>query len=114
MKIIKIIVLFATISFFTSIPSAAEAKKERDCSEVKVIHQKVLCLFGYKKYGRELTEEEKKTNLEKKKAKEKAREEADSLEDLAKKIKKDPNKPKTLKDLFKNFKLPKALQPRTE
>ena len=45
MKAIKVILLLATISVFTSIPTNAEAK--RDCSEAKGFHAKLMCnLFG--------------------------------------------------------------------
>ena len=116
MKTIKIILLLVTISVFTSISSTAEAR--RNCSEVRWVdgfHKRILCEFGSKKYGREYTEEEIKAKLEKKAVQEKTREDSDTLEDMAKKIpKKDPNSPKTLKDFFKDFKLPKAFQPKTE
>jgi len=41
MKTIKIIILLATISLFTSVPyDAAEA---RDCSDPKGFHEKMMC-----------------------------------------------------------------------
>ena len=41
MKTIKIIILLATISLFTSVPyHAAEA---RDCSDPKKFHEKMMC-----------------------------------------------------------------------
>ena len=42
MKTIKIIILLATISLFTSVPyDAAEA---RDCSDPKGFHEKMMCM----------------------------------------------------------------------
>ena len=42
MKTIKIIILLATISLFTSVPyHAAEA---RDCSDPKKFHEKMMCM----------------------------------------------------------------------
>jgi hypothetical protein len=42
MKTIKIIILLATISLFTSVPyDAAEA---RDCSDPKKFHEKMVCM----------------------------------------------------------------------
>jgi len=44
MKTIKIIILLATISLFTSVPyDAAEA---RDCSDPKGFHAKMMCMVS--------------------------------------------------------------------
>tara|TARA_B100001013_G_scaffold260768_1_gene163585 strand:+ start:242 stop:472 length:231 start_codon:yes stop_codon:yes gene_type:complete len=41
MKTLKIIILLATISLFTSIPY--DAAKARDCSDPKGFHEKMMC-----------------------------------------------------------------------
>jgi nickel-dependent lactate racemase len=41
MKTIKIIILLATISLFTSVPY--HAAKARDCSDPKKFHEKMMC-----------------------------------------------------------------------
>ena len=41
MKTIKIIILLATISLFTSVPY--DAAKARDCSNAKGFHAKMMC-----------------------------------------------------------------------
>ena len=43
MKTIKIIILLATISLFTSVPYDA-AKAARDCSDPKKFHAKMMCM----------------------------------------------------------------------
>ena len=43
MKTIKIIILLATISLFTSVPYDA-AKAARDCSDPKGFHAKMMCM----------------------------------------------------------------------
>jgi len=51
MKTTKIILLIATISFFISIPTSAEAA--RDCSQLtqKGFHAKLMCKLGSNKYS---------------------------------------------------------------
>ena len=103
MKIIKIIVLFATISFFTSIHSTAEAKT--DCSNPEGFHQKLMCKFGDGGLTAEEEESKAQTKSEKKKAKAKAREDSDSLEDMVKKINKNKSeRPNSIVDFFKSLK----------
>ncbi len=43
MKTMKIIILLATISLFTSVPYDA-AKAARDCSDPKGFHEKMMCM----------------------------------------------------------------------
>ena len=43
-KTIKIIMLLATISLFTSVPY--DAVEARDCSHVKKLHEKLMCQTG--------------------------------------------------------------------
>ena len=45
MKTIKIIILLATISLFTSVPYDA-AKAARDCSDPKGFHEKMMCTLS--------------------------------------------------------------------
>ena len=49
MKTIKIIILLATISLFTSVPY--DAVEARDCSDPKGFHAKMMCNFGGKNIG---------------------------------------------------------------
>ena len=44
MKTIKIIMLLATISLFTSVPY--DAAKARDCSDPKGFHAKMMCMMS--------------------------------------------------------------------
>ena len=88
MKIIKTILILATISFFTSVPFKAEA---RDCSEYKVLsHKWLMCNAGTKKYG---TDAVKSSSTKKKAKKPKKTKEVnpDSINE----------KYKTLVDIFK-------------
>ena len=44
MKTMKIIILLATISLFTSVPNAAV--EARDCSNPKGFHEKMMCMVS--------------------------------------------------------------------
>ena len=46
MKTIKIILLFATIALFTSVPLVVEAAEAKDCSQFKKLHKKLMCKAG--------------------------------------------------------------------
>ena len=65
MKAIKLIVLLAAISVFTSIPSTAEA--ERDCSDPKGFHATMMCKLSgkYTKDGSSATTKVKKEKKKK-------------------------------------------------
>ena len=56
MKTIKIIILLATISLFTSVPY--DAVEARDCSDPKGFHAKMMCTLS----GSSSTSGEKKEN----------------------------------------------------
>ena len=91
MKITKIILLFITISFFTSVPNSAQALA--DCSEFKKLsHKWLMCKAGS---NVEVTADEdakKKAKKEKKKIKKEKKEKA-----------KKEKKNKTFKELFENI-----------
>ena len=64
MKIIKIIILLTTISFFASVSTNA---KEKDCSNPKGFHEKMMCKIAGVKVDGATTSEVKKVKKEKKK-----------------------------------------------
>ena len=62
MKSIKIIILFATISLFTSVPyNVAES---RDCSNPKGFHEKLMCKVSGSTSSEPSTKTKKKKNGE--------------------------------------------------
>ena len=85
MKIAKKIFLLTALLFFTFAHSFVEA---RDCSDLKLLHKKLMCKAGSDKYNSERSETAVKTDKVKKNKGESFNEKYNSLSDIFDALKK--------------------------
>ena len=85
MKITKKIFILAALLFFTFAHSFVEAK---DCSDLKLLHKKLMCKAGSDKYDSDRTETATKTDKVKKNKGESFNEKYNSLSDVLEALKK--------------------------
>ena len=85
MKIAKKIFLLTALLFFTFAHSFVEAK---DCSDLKLLHKKLMCKAGSDRYDSDRTETATKTDKVKKNKGESFNEKYNSLSDILEALKK--------------------------